>query len=170
MSNVRRHKKKRDNVGRVPSSASSCRSASRRWRPTSRRRRISLVCQSENGGQHGFAELPTLRRVHAQPKSLGPSGGVNPHRCARGTRHGHAGALRQMRPRICSKRPALQRGCALQAITPIAVACRRSVLGLGAHADPCSLSTRAHRPVPPNPSIEGMHKRLRLLCTPHVKR
>jgi hypothetical protein len=22
----------------------------------------------------------------------------------------------------------------------------------------------------PNPSIEGMHKRLRLLCTPHVKR
>ena len=24
--------------------------------------------------------------------------------------------------------------------------------------------------LPPNPSIEGMHKRLRLLCTPHVKR
>ena len=26
------------------------------------------------------------------------------------------------------------------------------------------------RPPRPNPSIEGMHKRLRLLCTPHVKR
>jgi hypothetical protein len=26
------------------------------------------------------------------------------------------------------------------------------------------------RPSRPNPSIEGMHKRLRLLCTPHVKR
>jgi hypothetical protein len=24
--------------------------------------------------------------------------------------------------------------------------------------------------LPPNPSIEGMPKRLRLLCTPHVKR
>jgi hypothetical protein len=24
--------------------------------------------------------------------------------------------------------------------------------------------------MPPNPSIEGMPKRLRLLCTPHVKR
>jgi hypothetical protein len=28
----------------------------------------------------------------------------------------------------------------------------------------------AVRPVPPNPSIEGMTKRLRLLVTPHVKR
>ena len=26
------------------------------------------------------------------------------------------------------------------------------------------------QPLPPNPSIEGMPKRLRLLCTPHVKR
>jgi hypothetical protein len=25
-------------------------------------------------------------------------------------------------------------------------------------------------PLTPNPSIEGMPKRLRLLCTPHVKR
>ena len=28
----------------------------------------------------------------------------------------------------------------------------------------------ALRPMTPNPSIEGMPKRLRLLCTPHVKR
>jgi hypothetical protein len=30
--------------------------------------------------------------------------------------------------------------------------------------------TVAFPPATPNPSIEGMHKRLRLLCTPHVKR
>jgi hypothetical protein len=34
--------------------------------------------------------------------------------------------------------------------------------------------SRAEMPLifqqPPNPSIEGMPKRLRLLCTPHVKR
>ena len=31
-------------------------------------------------------------------------------------------------------------------------------------------STVAPSPATPNPSIEGMPKRLRLLCTPHVKR
>jgi len=32
------------------------------------------------------------------------------------------------------------------------------------------VTTEAFRAVRPNPSIEGMPKRLRLLCTPHVKR
>jgi hypothetical protein len=35
----------------------------------------------------------------------------------------------------------------------------------GYHAGTVASSTAT-----PNPSIEGMHKRLRLLCTPHVKR
>jgi hypothetical protein len=35
----------------------------------------------------------------------------------------------------------------------------------GYHSGTVAFSTAT-----PNPSIEGMHKRLRLLCTPHVKR
>jgi hypothetical protein len=38
------------------------------------------------------------------------------------------------------------------------------------HAKQSRLRSVAAQRVTPNPSIEGMPKRLRLLCTPHVKR
>ena len=49
--------------------------------------------------------------------------------------------------------------CSSSAAAPEWLQTRRKVMPLG-----------LLQPLPPNPSIEGMPKRLRLLCTPHVKR
>ena len=59
--------------------------------------------------------------------------------------HGHAGCVAFHRLRLVAAMPQLA--------------------ATGYHA-----STVAPTPATPNPSIEGMPKRLRLLCTPHVKR
>jgi len=124
----------------------------------------------ENGGRHGFAEMPSLRRFYAQRANLGASRGVHPYPGTGYTGHGHPDALQPMRSRFCSKRVATHRGRPVCSNAHSAVGPGGSILGLGILAVAFSLST--WQPVPPNPSIEGTSNiRLRLLlAAPHVKR
>jgi hypothetical protein len=114
---------------------------------------MSLVpATHENGGRHGFAEMPSLRRFYAQRSNLGASSGVHPYPCTGGTGHGHSDALQPMRSRFCSKRVATHRGRPVRSNAHRAVGPGGSILGLGVLATSLSMST--WQCVPPNPSIE----------------